>query len=66
MNGVITTDVTKSDAELVAMATDWSIVGRDLLSVVSSKDIAVWKNKTEEEWEFNELASSTDRFKVCA
>jgi hypothetical protein len=32
--GVITTDSTKTDADLVAAAKSWTIVGKDLLSVV--------------------------------
>lgn len=36
--GVITTDASKSDAELVSMAKSWTIVGKDLLSVVRAGD----------------------------
>lgn len=32
--GAISTDETKSDDELLAMAKNWTIVGKDLLSVV--------------------------------
>jgi hypothetical protein len=35
LNGVLTTDGAKSDDELVAMTKNWSIVGQDLLKVVS-------------------------------
>jgi hypothetical protein len=51
--GVITTDDTKSDAELTAMAKNWTIVGKDLLRVVSCTEPYEWKDPTDEEWEFN-------------
>ena len=50
--GVITTDQTKTDAELVAMAKGWTIVGKDLLSVVSCKEPYEWRQGTNPEWEF--------------
>lgn len=65
---MITTDASKSDEELVAMTKNWTIVGQDLLSVVSCKEPYEWKDPTEEEWEFNEDAKTTaaagKRFKV--
>jgi carbamoyl-phosphate synthase small subunit len=50
--GVVTTDETKSDAELVNMAKSWTIVGKDLLSVVSCTEPYEWRQGTLEEWEF--------------
>lgn len=35
LNGVVTADASKSDEELVAMTKNWTIVGQDLLKVVS-------------------------------
>lgn len=54
--GVITTDASKSDDELVAMTKNWTIVGKDLLSVVSCTEPYEWKDPTIEEWEFSEAA----------
>jgi carbamoyl-phosphate synthase small subunit len=65
--GVVTTDTTKSDADLVAMAKGWTIVGKDLLSVVSCTKPYEWKDPTQEEWEFSELAkkyAKTNSFHV--
>lgn len=50
--GVITTDASKSDAELVQMAKGWTIVGKDLLSVVSCTEPYEWAKGTIPEWEF--------------
>jgi carbamoyl-phosphate synthase small subunit len=38
--------------ELVAMAKSWTIVGKDLLSVVSCKEPYEWRQGTDAEWEF--------------
>ncbi|EFJ47406.1 hypothetical protein VOLCADRAFT_81499 [Volvox carteri f. nagariensis] len=51
--GVVTTDASKSDEELVNMAKSWTIVGKDLLSVVSCTEPYEWGKGTTEEWEFN-------------
>jgi carbamoyl-phosphate synthase small subunit len=37
LNGIITTDATKTDAELTAMAKDWTIVGKDMISQVANE-----------------------------
>lgn len=50
--GVITTDESKSNEELVAMAKGWTIVGKDLLSVVSCTQPYEWRQGTDSEWEF--------------
>jgi hypothetical protein len=63
--GVITTDATKTDAELVTMAKGWTIVGKDLLSVVSCTEPYEWKDPTGEEWEFNAAtAKATHKYHV--
>jgi carbamoyl-phosphate synthase small subunit len=36
LNGVLCTDASKTDEELVAMTKNWTIVGQDLLKVVSA------------------------------
>ena len=51
--GVMTTDEGVSDDELVEMAKNWTIVGKDLLSVVSCSEPYEWKDPTWEEWEFS-------------
>jgi carbamoyl-phosphate synthase small subunit len=51
--GVVTTDSSKTDAELATMAKSWTIVGKDLLSVVSCTEPYEWNKGTIEEWEFN-------------
>ena len=50
--GVLTTDASKSDADLVKMAKSWTIVGKDLLSVVSCTEPYEWRQGTHSEWEF--------------
>jgi carbamoylphosphate synthase small subunit len=47
LNGVLCTDASKTDEELVAMTKNWTIVGQDLLKVVSTPQrsrlaIIVW------------------------
>ena len=53
LNGVITSDTSKSDEELIAMAKGWNIVGQDLITDISIKEPYEWKNSTVEEWEFS-------------
>ena len=53
LNGVITSDSSKSDEELVEMAKGWNIVGQDLISGISIKEPYEWKDPTVEEWEFS-------------
>ena len=54
--GVLTTDASKSDADLVKMAKSWTIVGKDLLSVVSCDQPYEWRQGTHSEWEFAQQA----------
>ena len=53
LNGVITSDSSKSDEELLKMAKGWNIVGQDLISGISIKEPYEWKDPTVEEWEFS-------------
>jgi hypothetical protein len=49
------------------MTKNWTIVGKDLLSVVSCKEPYEWKDPTGEEWEFNDgakKAAGGKQFKV--
>ena len=64
LNGVLTTDASLSDAELVAKAKAYNIVGKDLISEVTSKEPYEWKETTAE-WEFsNEAKANKDSFNV--
>ncbi len=54
LNGVITSDTSKSDEELIAIAKGWNIVGQDLITDISIKEPYEWKDSTVEEWEFSE------------
>jgi hypothetical protein len=56
--GVICRDASKSDAELLEMTRGWTIVGKDLLSVVSCTEPYEWKDPTRSEWEFNSKAKA--------
>ncbi|KAL1290143.1 hypothetical protein HN51_058534 [Arachis hypogaea] len=51
--GVLSTDNSKTDEELLKMSQSWDIVGIDLISGVSCKTPHEWVDKTEQEWEFN-------------
>ncbi|KAG2490706.1 hypothetical protein HYH03_010867 [Edaphochlamys debaryana] len=65
--GVVTTDSSKSDAELVQMAKSWTIVGKDLLSVVSCTEPYEWGKGTSDEWEFNpRVKAHKEHFHVVA
>lgn len=66
VNGVISSDSDASDGDLVEMAKQFDIVGRDLLSVVSRDDVGAWDGRTDGEWEFNPAANGDARFNVVA
>ena len=53
LNGVITSDTSKSDDELIELAKSWNIVGKDLISDISINEPYEWKDPTVEEWEFS-------------
>ena len=59
LNGVITTDSEKTDAELVAMCKEWTIVGKDMISEVSSKETYNWNDTTGAEWEWAQEAKDS-------
>ena len=52
LNGVICTDASVPDAELVAMTKSWSIVGQDLIKEVTCAAPYEW-TETSGEWEFS-------------
>ncbi|KAL3699454.1 hypothetical protein R1sor_017476 [Riccia sorocarpa] len=65
--GVLTTDSSLSDEDVLQMARNWSIVGKDLISGVSCKEPYEWKDSTGEDWEFSKAAgAASDTFNVVA
>ncbi|MDA9098851.1 glutamine-hydrolyzing carbamoyl-phosphate synthase small subunit [bacterium] len=59
LNGVITTDASKTDEELVTMCKEWTIVGKDMISEVSSKEQYEWTDPTGAEWEWAQMAKDS-------
>ncbi|KAG7625666.1 Carbamoyl-phosphate synthase small subunit N-terminal domain [Arabidopsis thaliana x Arabidopsis arenosa] len=57
LNGVLSTDGSKTDEELLHMSRSWDIVGLDLISDVSCKSPYEWVEKTNPEWEFKTTSS---------
>ncbi|KAF3440530.1 hypothetical protein FNV43_RR18814 [Rhamnella rubrinervis] len=51
--GVLSTEESKADEELLEMSRAWDIVGIDLISGVSCKTPYEWVDKTNPEWNFN-------------
>ncbi|KAM1753095.1 hypothetical protein ACFX16_005831 [Malus domestica] len=64
--GVLSTEQTKSDEELLEMSRSWDIVGVDLISGVSCKAPHEWVDKTHSEWAFNSSKRDGDAFHVVA
>ena len=61
LNGVISTESDKTDEELVAMAKDWTIVGKDMISTVSCREPYEWTDPTGEEWEWAAAAKASKK-----
>ncbi|KAL6781994.1 CMP2 [Auxenochlorella protothecoides x Auxenochlorella symbiontica] len=53
LNGVVTTDLARSDADLLAVARGWSIIGKDLIREVTCDEVHEWRDPTGAEWEFS-------------
>ncbi|ONH99180.1 hypothetical protein PRUPE_6G016000 [Prunus persica] len=64
--GVLSTERTKTDEELLEMSRSWDIVGVDLISGVSCKAPHDWVDKTNTEWEFNSSKRGGEAFRVIA
>lgn len=66
--GVLTTDNSKTDDELIEMSKNWKIVGKDLITDSSCKEPYEWKDKTDGEWEFSTTIPDGDaqKFHVVA
>lgn len=64
--GVLTTEESKTDEELLEMSRTWDIVGVDLISDVSCKAPYEWFVKTDTEWDFNSSRRLGETFHVVA
>ncbi|KAH0938258.1 hypothetical protein HID58_005719 [Brassica napus] len=66
LNGVLSTEQTKTDEELLQMSRSWDIVGIDLISDVSCKFPYEWVDKTDPEWDFNSNSRDGETYRVVA
>ncbi|XP_071723932.1 carbamoyl phosphate synthase small chain, chloroplastic-like [Rutidosis leptorrhynchoides] len=64
--GVLSTEATKTDEELLKMSRSWDIVGVDLISGVSCKTPYEWVAKTNSDWEFISNGRHQEPFHVVA
>ncbi|KAJ8442707.1 hypothetical protein Cgig2_001800 [Carnegiea gigantea] len=64
--GVLSTEESKSDQQLLEMARSWDIVGVDLISGVTCQSPYDWVEKTGNEWEFNTNGRQGESFNVVA
>ncbi|KAH0735771.1 hypothetical protein KY285_011478 [Solanum tuberosum] len=64
--GVLSTENSKSDEELLEMSRKWDIVGVDLISGVSCKSPYEWIDRTASDWEFNDNGGNKETFNVVA
>ncbi|KAI4345126.1 hypothetical protein L6164_012283 [Bauhinia variegata] len=64
--GVLSTDKSKTEEELLKMSRSWDIVGIDLISGVSCKSPYEWVDITKPDWEFNSNGRSGETFHVVA
>ncbi|CAJ1937897.1 unnamed protein product [Sphenostylis stenocarpa] len=55
--GVLSTDNSVTDEELLKMSHSWDIVGIDLISGVSCRAVHEWVDKTKQEWDFSSRGS---------
>ncbi|KZV17306.1 carbamoyl-phosphate synthase small chain, chloroplastic-like [Dorcoceras hygrometricum] len=62
--GVLSTDKSHTNEELLEMSRTWDIVGVDLISGVSCKEPYEWIDKTDPAWDFNTRNQET--FRVVA
>ncbi|KAL3021026.1 hypothetical protein AAZX31_05G176000 [Glycine max] len=51
--GVLSTDNSKTEEELLKMTHSWDIVGIDLISGVSCQSVHEWVDTTKQEWDFS-------------
>ncbi|XP_042441537.1 carbamoyl-phosphate synthase small chain, chloroplastic-like [Zingiber officinale] len=64
--GVLSTDETQTDQDLLEIARKWKIIGVDLISGVSCETPYEWSEKTNTQWEFNKDQNLAKSFHVVA
>ncbi|XP_042039508.1 carbamoyl-phosphate synthase small chain, chloroplastic-like [Salvia splendens] len=64
--GVLSTEESKTEDELLNMSRTWNIVGVDLISGVSCQAPYEWVDKTGSQWEFNSDGRNKETFHVVA
>eukprot|EP00252_Welwitschia_mirabilis_P012377 TRINITY_DN2740_c0_g1_i1.p1 TRINITY_DN2740_c0_g1~~TRINITY_DN2740_c0_g1_i1.p1 ORF type:complete len:481 (-),score=75.65 TRINITY_DN2740_c0_g1_i1:218-1660(-) len=64
--GVLSTDASMSDNDLLEMARSWNIVGKDLVSGVTCKEPYEWSDTTGAEWDFNTCTKRSEKYHVVA
>ncbi|KAG9457886.1 hypothetical protein H6P81_002394 [Aristolochia fimbriata] len=64
--GVLSTEESKTDEELLEMSRTWDIVGVDLITDVSCKTPYEWVEKTASDWEFAEGKKHAQNYHVVA
>ncbi|XP_074281497.1 carbamoyl phosphate synthase small chain, chloroplastic [Silene latifolia] len=64
--GVLSTEKSKSDEQLLETARSWDIVGVDLISGVTCQAPYQWVDKTDDNWEFNIDGRHGESFNVVA
>ncbi|TYH99415.1 hypothetical protein ES332_A11G064800v1 [Gossypium tomentosum] len=64
--GVLSTEQSRSDDELLEMSRSWDIVGIDLISGVTCNAPYEWVDETKLEWDFNSDGRDRDTYRVIA
>lgn len=64
--GVLSTETSHTDEELIEMARKWKIVGVDLISGVTCNAPYKWPRTTDSEWEFSNGLNHGDAYHVVA
>ncbi|XVF14972.1 hypothetical protein REPUB_Repub09cG0107600 [Reevesia pubescens] len=62
--GVLSTEESRSDEELLEMSRSWDIVGIDLISGVTCNAPYEWVDKTKSEWDFNTNGRDWETYRV--
>ncbi|XWS41390.1 hypothetical protein CRYUN_Cryun17cG0077700 [Craigia yunnanensis] len=64
--GVLSTEQSRSNEELLEMSRSWDIVGIDLISGVTCNAPYEWVDKTKSEWDFNSNGRDRETYRVIA
>ncbi|MBA0735270.1 hypothetical protein Gogos_019134 [Gossypium gossypioides] len=64
--GVLSTEQSRSDEELLEMSRSWNIVGIDLISGVTCNAPYEWVDKTKSDWDFNSNGRDQETYRVVA